>query len=383
MEITSIETIGFEEDSPLVNTERDIRLTFVRLHTKEGICGLGETFPLHGMETEAIHGPIAELLLGKDAKKIEAFNDNMYNYFNYYGYAGAELRAMSAIDIALWDLKGKYLDAPIYELLGGRTREVIPMYNTCYETEFDFMNEPVELAESLLDLGINSMKIWPFDSYAEKTRGQRISRRDLLEAIEPIKVIRENFGDEINVAIEGHGLWALPPAKKIARAIEKYDPIWIEDLIRKGNLERYGQLQKVTEVPLCVSERLMGLYEFDMVIDSGAVDIVMPDLCWTGGFTGGKKIAGMAEAKHLPIAPHNSGGPVLHFANKHFSAVIPNLFLMESIRDRYNGWHRDLITNNSMLENGKLILPDEPGLGTKIKPEIIDHPTTNVRQTRV
>ncbi|WP_331233318.1 mandelate racemase/muconate lactonizing enzyme family protein [Natronorarus salvus] len=381
MQITAIETLTFDPESDLTETERDVRITMLRVHTDEGVIGLGETFPLAEMECAALHGPIADHVLGRDPREIEGIRDDLTTYFNYYGHAGAEFRALSALDIALWDFKGKLADEPIYELLGGKSREQIPTYNTCYDRQYDFMEEPEALARSLLGEGITSMKIWPFDGFAPKTRGQRISNEDLRTGLEPIRRIREAVGDRMEIAVEFHGLWALTPAKRLVDTVEEYDPIWVEDVIRKGNPEAYRRLARGTSVPLCISERLVGPYEFAQVIETGAVDVAMLDLCWAGGITAGKAVATMAEAAHLPVAPHNSGGPVLHFANAHLSATIPNLYVMEAIRDRYDGWHRNLVTTPLAATDGYLPIPEGPGLGTELDTSLLDHPDVAVRET--
>jgi len=383
MRVTAIETITYDDDADLTDTERDIDITTLRVHTDEGVVGLGETFPQAGMEGAALHGPIADHVLGADPRDIQGLRDDLRTYFNYYGHAGAEMRALSALDVACWDLKGRVAGEPIYQLLGGKAREEIPTYNTSYDQEYDFRTEPVALAESLLDQGVTSMKIWPFDEFAAKTRGQRISDVDLEAGLEPIRRIREAVGDEMDVAVEFHGRWALTPAKKLVRAVEPYDPLWVEDVIRKGDIDAYRRLAEATDAPLCVSERLIGRYEFRQAIRTGAIDIVMPDLCWTGGISEARAVADMAESAHLPVAPHNSGGPVLHFADAHLSATIPNLYVMETIRDRYDGWHRNLVTEPLSVEDGSLPVPGGPGLGTTFDESLLDHPGTEVRRTEL
>jgi L-alanine-DL-glutamate epimerase-like enolase superfamily enzyme len=381
MEITALETVTYDQAADLTDTERDIDLTTLRVHTDTDLVGLGETFPQAGMETAALHGPVADHVVGRDPRRVPAIRDDLLTYFNYYGHAGAEMRAFSALDIALWDLKGQAVDAPVYELLGGAARESIPTYNTSYDQTYDFMTEPVALAESLLDEGISSMKIWPFDEFAAKTRGQRITTVDLEAGLQPIRAIREAVGAEMDIAVEFHGLWALPPAKRLVNAVAEYDPLWVEDVIRKGTFEAYERLRQATNVPMCVSERLVGRYEFAELLRTGAVDIVMPDPCWTGGFSEALAVAAMAEAKQLPVAPHNSGGPVLHFADAHLSAAIPNLYVMETIRDRYDGWHRNLVTEALPVRDGRLPLPEGPGLGTSFDESLLNDPSTEVRRT--
>lgn len=381
MQIRKFETVQFTPSSDITDTERDIDLSFLRVHTDEGIVGLGETLPQGEMEVAALHGPIADQVLGEDPCNIQAIRDDLATYFNYYGHAGAEYRAMSALDIALWDIKGQVADEPIYQLLGGAARDQIPAYNTCYDNTYDFNEDPVALAESLIDQGITSMKIWPFDEFAKKTRGQRISTNDLKRGLEPISRIRQAVGDKIDIAVEFHGLWSLTPAKRIVNAVSEFDPLWVEDVIRKGDFHAYQRLGDETDVALCVSERMVSRYEFLEALRTDAIDIVMPDICWTGGFSEARAIADLAEAHHLPVAPHNSGGPVLHFANAHFSAAIPNLYVMETIRDRYEGWHQNLVTEPLPVRDGTLRLPDGPGLGTEFDESLLDHPDTIVRET--
>jgi len=380
MHITAIETLTFDPDAELTDTERDIRITLLRVHTDDGVVGLGESLPLAGAEGALLHGPIARQVLGEDPRDLQGLRDDLATYFNYYGHAGAEYRATSALDIALWDLKGRLADEPVYQLLGGAARGEIPAYNTCYGTDYDFREEPVALAEDLLDRGITSMKVWPFDEFADATRGQRISRSDLEAGVAPVRAIRESVPG-MEVAVEGHGLWALTPAKRIARALEPLEPVWIEDLIRKGGFDAYRRLADATDVPLCISERLIGRYEFRQAIETGAIDVVMPDVCWTGGLSEARAVAEMAEAAQLPVAPHNSGGPVLHFANAHLAAAVPNLYVMESIRDRYDGWHRNLVTTPLPVREGTLDLPPGPGLGTRLNEDLLDHPGVTVERT--
>lgn len=381
MDIAAIETVTFDDESEITNTERDVDITVLRVHTSNGYVGLGETFPQAGMEEAALHGPIADRVLGRDANNVEAIRDDLTTYFNYYGHAGAEFRATSALDIALWDLKGQRAGEPIYQLLGGSTREKIPTYNTCYDRKYDFKEDPVALAESLLNEGITSMKIWPFDEFAERTCGQRISTQDLKTGLEPLHQIREAVGDRMDIAVEFHGLWSLTPAKKLVEAVAEYNPIWVEDVIRKGDIDAYRRLAEATDAPMCVSERLVGQYEFVQAIRTGVIDVVMMDLCWTGGLSTGKAVASMAESAHLPIAPHNSGGPILHFANAHLAAAVPNLYVMETIRSRYDGWHRNLITDPLSVKDGALPLPEGSGLGTAFNTDLFDHPDVTVRRT--
>ena len=379
MEITGVETLGladieFEETGWVGEIADDYRrLLFVRVHTDEGIVGLGETYPRPTVDAAVIHGHIAPELLGRDAGAIEEIWRDVFRHANYWGgYGGAEMRALSAIDVALWDLKGKQADLPIYELLGGKVRESLRTYNTCYEGEYDFLDEPVALAESLLDEGIEAMKIWPYDDIAYANDGQYVSPADLREGARPLRQIKEELGDAMDVAMEFHGLWNASCAKRIAHHLEQYSPMWLEELLEIGDIETYREVARETSLPVNVSERLMTKYDYNHLFSRVPVDVAMFDIEWLGGLTEAKKVAMMAEANQVPFAPHNCGGPVLHFANLHLGAAAPNLMIMESVRGRYNGWHRDLVATPADAADGRLLLPKGPGLGTELSEQVLE-----------
>src|SRR5262249_54708121 len=151
--------------------------------------------------------------------------------------------------------------APIYQLLGGASRPSIRTYNTCYD-RVDFMTEPVRLARELLDNGIRAMKIWPFDGVAKETGGQYITADQLRRGLGPVRLIREEFGDSIDIALEFHGYWNLPSAIRLAVAVQPYSPLWLEEMMPQDNLAAYKELAATTDLPLCLSERLMTRYAF-------------------------------------------------------------------------------------------------------------------------
>lgn len=379
MRITEVETIAladieFEETDWVGEIADDYRkVLFVRIHTDDGLVGLGETYPRPNVDAEVIHQHIAPKIIGESAEDIERIWRDTFRHANYWGgFGGAEMRALSAIDIALWDLKGQAAGKPIYELFGGRVRDSLRTYNTCYEGEYSFMEDPVELAASLLEEDIDAMKIWPYDDIAYENGGQFITPAQLEVGAKPLREITEAFGTEMDVALDFHGLWNAASAKRISSHLEQYEPMWLEELLEIGDIDAYDSVARSTSIPINVSERLMSKYHYNQLFNNVDVDVVMLDIEWVGGLTEAKKVATMAEANHHPIAPHNCGGPVLHFANLHLGASIPNLMIMESVRGRYNGWHEELITNPATAVNGQLELPEKPGLGTNLSESVLD-----------
>jgi len=379
MKITAVETIYLPRGiSVHVGA---ITYLWVRIHTDEGIIGLGESYPNAEAEASIVHTRLASVLLGKDPGNIDRLWADMFLNISYCGWAGAEMRALSAVDIALWDLLGKATGQPIFKLLGGASRPSIRIYNTCYD-RVDFNREPAKLARELTASNVRAMKIWPFDPIAKETGGNYISAEQVRRGMEPLRLIREEFGDSVEVAIEFHGFWNLPSAKKIAAALEPYKPMWLEEMLPQDNLAAYAELAESTSIPLCVSERLMTRWAFRELLENRAASIVMPDIAWCGGISEGKKIATMAETYYLPIAPHNCGGPILHFATAHVAANVPNLFIMESVRRHYKEEYEGLVTRSLVPEaNGELPLPPGPGLGVELSAAVLSNKDAVVKRT--
>jgi galactonate dehydratase len=349
------------------------RYLWIRIHTDEGLIGLGETY-IHVEAARAmiqdVYAP--EFLLGKDPLQIEAHWRAMFDRSSFVGWGGAEIRAISAIDIALWDILGQHTQQPIYQLLGGKGCDKIPIYHTCnHEEMIDFPDKPVALAQDLMSDGIRAMKIWPFDKFASQSGGQAIHLTDLEKAINPIRKIREVLGSAIEIAVEFHGHWNLPCAIRIARALEEFQVLWLEDPMNPDHLDAYEHLVHETSIPLIMSERLMTRYQFLPIMQRKLAQMINPDVEWCGGISEAKKIASLAETFHLPVAFHNYGGPILNFASAHVAAAINNLMMLETGRDLISKWTGEIITQPIHISNGYMMLPEEPGLGVSLSPNLL------------
>ncbi|MCE2397371.1 mandelate racemase/muconate lactonizing enzyme family protein [Candidatus Poribacteria bacterium] len=377
MKITKVEMI-YPQQGPLIIEGEQIPCIWVRIHTDEGITGLGETYPLGEAECGVIRGRFASMLIGQNPLEIERLWQDMFRVIGFHGWAGAELRAISAIDIALWDIYGKAAGQPIYQLLGGKSRDRVRTYNTCYDHRYDFNNvennEAEKLAKELLDSGVGAMKVWPFDGVGYKNRGQFITKVDMEIGLRPVQQIRDAVGDDIEIALEFHGLWNVPSAIKIAHALEPYNVMWLEEMMPQDNMKAYATVADHVSQPLCISERLMTRYQFRELIELGIAQFIMPDICWCGGITEAHKIAVLADTYYLPIAPHNCGGPVLHAASIHLTLHLTNLFILESVRRHYLVQYDNLVTGSVPVEEGHLTAPETPGLGIDLKPELLNAP---------
>lgn len=394
MKITGIETIRIDERPNLL---------WLEVHTDEGITGLGETF--FGARTvEAhVHEWIAPRVLGRDPLRIDALAADLVGYVGFRS-SGAEMRGNSAFDIALWDLFGKATNQPVAQLLGGFTRNSIRTYNTCagsgyirkadgqhvdnwgreagaYEDLDAFLHRADELAHSLLEEGITAMKIWPFDIAAERTGGQYISSADLKAALVPFEKIRSAVGDRMDIMVEFHSLWQLLPAIRIAQALTPYETFWHEDPIKMDSLASLARYAAASPAPISASETLATRWGFRDLLETGAAGIVMLDISWCGGLSEARKIAAMAEAWHLPVAPHDCTGPVVLAASTHLSLNAPNALLQESVRAFYRTWYRDLVTALPEVRDGMITVPPGPGLGLALNPDLDRAFTTTRRRS--
>lgn len=399
MKITAIETLRVEEFANVL---------WVRVHTDAGVIGLGETFYGAGAVEAHIHETLAGRLLGRDPLHIEALNKDMVSLPMAQSSTGVEYRAASAVDIALWDLFGKVCGHPVHQMLGGLCRDKQRIYNTCagyryvrsgnirpvanwnlgkaegpYEDLDAFMNRADALAESLLESGITAMKIWPFDPAAQENQGLFITAEQMKRAVEPFEKIRKAVGDKMEIMVEFHSLWNLPTAKKIAKALESYDPTWYEDPIKMNSPQALAEYARSTDVWVCASETLGSRWPYKEFLDRDAMHVVMADLCWTGGLTEGRKIAALAETYHRPFAPHDCIGPIGFIAAVHTSFSQPNTLIQESVRAFYKGWYNELVTALPVIKDGYVYPMDGPGLGAELQPAVFERPDLRVRRSSV
>ena len=396
MIVTAIETIRLAAYPNLI---------WVQVHSDRGLIGLGESYFGPGAVEAHIHDFIAPYLLGQDPRAVERHAPRLLGYVGKGG-SGAEMRAASAVDIALWDLWGQASGQSIHQLLGGPSRDSIRVYNTCAGTEYvrnsaavktddfglsaapgpyedldGFLNRPVELAQSLLEMGITAMKIWPFDFAAEASGGHYISDTDLAKAIAPFVKIQDALGGEMEIMAELHALWDLPCAKRIVDALDPLDLLWIEDPVRMNHLGSLAEVAAVTHTPIATGETLGGKAQYRSLLELEAVGVAIMDLVWGGGLTEGRKVAAICDAWHLPFAAHDCTGPVALTASVQLALAAPNVFIQEIVRAFYYGWYSELVTALPPLEDGQIRAPEGAGLGTELNPGVVERPDATVRRS--
>lgn len=349
---------------------RSLQQMWVRLYTDNGIMGVGETY----WNTNAQVGVLKDkkdLILGHDA--IEMTSPMLdIRYQSWGGSSGADMKIISAINMAQWDILGKAADMPVYKLLGGKFREKQRLYNTSNAVAGMNMTDDAEgITRFLMDKGIKGVKIWPYDTVAEKNQGSYISPSEREQCLDWIKRIRDTAGADFEIGLEFHTRWNLPSALKIAQDLEPYDVMWLEDILGEDNMDAYAILCRDTSCPVAVSERLATKYRFREVLDSKAADIVILDIAWCGGISEAKQIADMADAYYIPFATHNYGGCVLWMSSIHLGTAAKNCFITESSWEMYTNVFPYFIKNVPVPVDGYVTPPEGPGLGIEFSDDPI------------
>ncbi len=386
-------------------------LLALRIHTDAGtadgvpVTGHGETYYVPTAAAAVIHDFFAPGLLGSDAMAIESHWRFLYERMTAFGGTGAELRALSAVDLALWDIAGQLLQVPVWRLLGGPVRDSLPVYNSCggpsygrsnrripaasgwpghgdpgqpgpLEDNWASMNAPEELAEELAELGYRGMKLWSFDSVYRRSGGQSISWKDLSEGLQPFERIRDRLGDRIELMLDGHGFFTLAAARRIADGMVPVRPLWLEDVLRPDSLHAMVEFRRQSQVPIAVSEMLVTADSYRQVLNAGAADFVMIDPTWVGGISASRRIADLAQLHQIPVLMHDCTGPLTLLAGVAIGAAHTAVAMQETVRAHLATLYPLLIDTSIRVVQGELPLPERAGIGARWLSELFDssHP---------
>jgi galactonate dehydratase len=351
MKITDIQTFG-------VNTGGGNHL-FVKVMTDEHLHGVGEAYrvgPDRAVE-QTVHY-LKDWLVGQDPTRIEHLWRLMYNGSRFPG--GSMLNAaISGIETALWDVKGKAHRVPVYQLLGGRCRDRVRVYLGIGG------GTAAQVAESAADAvqqGFTGVKMAPQPASSEKLPWSRV----LKGAAERMQAVRRAVGDDVEIALDPHARVFEPVrALELSEAVRPYRPLFFEEPLRPENIHAMGELRKKINIPIATGEMLYTKYEFRDVVAAEAADILQPDLLLCGGLLEGKKIAALAEANYLTVAPHNPLGPLSTAVAAHFALSTPNFLILEYRIDS-KGPNRELLQQPFKYDAGHVEVPDTPGLGIEL-----------------
>jgi L-alanine-DL-glutamate epimerase-like enolase superfamily enzyme len=371
MKIIQIDAVTFRKDIRIgggSGGSDGAEFWWVRLHTDKGIVGTGETYPFSNSEIGALKDH-ARSLIGRDPRDIDGIWRNLYFQATMRNAGGAEIRTLSAINMAQLDILGQASGLPLYRLLGGKTRPRVRVYNTTTDywaiNDMKMGRDTMKIAQFLLDHGTTAMKIYPFSA-----QDNYISNQDLERGLGWIREIRDKVGNQMDIAVDCWARFDLTSAERIAKAIEPYNIMYLEDVMLSSNVEAFAHLARKTSVPICMSETLASRYQYRAFLEAKACDVVMYDVTWCGGVTEAKKIADLADTYLIPTSPHTCGGPLLYCCATHLSTAVPNFLIMESNYWKYAHQFPYFINNVPTPKEGHVTAPELPGIGAGIKPEL-------------
>lgn len=343
------------------------RWIFVKISTDEGIDGWGEM--ISGTKTETVVAGAYEIgnrLIGRNPFEIERLFQEMHRSFFRGGPINGTI--VSGLEMALWDIKGKAFNVPVYELLGGAARDNIKVYSWIGG---DRPSEVVEQAQDRFDRGFTAVKMNATEELHYIDSYEKVE-----EVVERVASIRERFGNKMDIGVDFHGRVHKPMAKVLAKALEPYHPMFLEEVVLPENEEHFKEVANAVAVPLATGERLYTRWQFKNIFNQGAIDIIQPDVALCGGILETRKIAAMAEAYDIAVAPHAPYGPVALAATLQVDSCTPNVFIQEqSLGIHYNkGFDLlDFVKNKEVFQykDGYVDLPTKPGLGLEMDEEKI------------
>ena len=361
----SVETLAqrefYERDALAIvaGSEHYMDVVVVVVETDDGLVGYGESLCYGGMEAVAttVTTMVAPLIIGDDSNGIRGLWDKMYKATFRLGRRGIVIAAMSGIDMALWDLKGKELGAPVYKLLGGPKRRIKGYITGGYYSKDKDIPKLIDEVRSYVNQGFNTVKI-------------KIGALSLKEDIKRIASIRQEFGDRIDIAVDANNTYDFNTAIKAGRELEKLDVIFFEEPIFTDHLDLSAELARSLDIPIAGYETAYTLYEFRDIVMKHAVDIVQADSAWNGGITEMLRIGTLARAYGFPIVPHYSAGGIGFVASLHTAAALDSPMTEYQIRP--NPLREGLTGDAIKHEDGNFILPDKPGLGISIDSRVLE-----------
>ncbi len=359
---------------------------FLRIDTDEGISGIGEATSSGGggsiivgnilnfLKNSTLKEDFRETLIGENPEHVDLIWHKLFRRFTGGGgFGGFVTTVMSGIDIALWDIKGKIANKPIYEILGGGpVRDQIEMYTHVQPGDPSYA---ANQAKELVSKGFKTIKLDPFQPEMKQHHRRyiqgMISPKAATLGQDTVAAIRESVGPEIEILIDCHGNFNVPTAIKIAKMIEPYNIGWFEEPVQPNSNEALKQVKESVNVPICVGERLYTRWDFLPILKENLAEYLMPDILWTGGISELYKISTLAETFYVPVSPHDASGPINILAGAHTMMTVPNFFKLEMN-------HSSLPTLNMMISEpininqGYLELPSNPGLGVELNEDYLE-----------
>ena len=375
MKITDVEILRMQAHAEISNN-----WLFVRIHTDGGITGIGEgSLQYKDKALAAEIENFATFLVGKDPFQIEHIWTSLHRRVTWTGGA-VTISAISAIDLALWDIKGKALGVPVYELIGGKVRDKVPLYANGWFVddtpsphgpqggEINELEWYADCAREVVAQGFRCLKVYPF-------RGtQAITPERIERGVGIVHAMREAVGPHIEIGVDIRARLNPWSARRVARQLEPYNIAWLEEPILFDNADAMAEFARSVNVPIATGEQLYTRWEFRALLEQNVVGIIQPDICHAGGFSELYKLAAMAETYYVTVSPHNSNGPISTIASLHLDMAINNCHMQELFLNSLP-YYQQVLTNPLVIENGYGAPPEGPGWGSDLDDAVLaQHP---------
>lgn len=380
MKITKITPYLVSAPAPFLPTSNakanNREYLFVEVNTDDGVTGWGEVTCTREQANRGVASLIrhvSDLLEGDDPKNIEKIWHKVFRHFTYMGSRGATTSVISGIDIALWDIRGKVLGVPVYELLGGPVRDAVDVY--CHPQDGATPESLARDCKAIVATGQTSLKTDPwYPHHPDEIDGYmsgKLSAEAENQGVERIAAAREAVGPDIEILIDNHARFDVPTAIRLANSLGPYDIFWFEEPVGVESNTALKQVRDATNVPICVGERIHTRWEFVPILEQGLADFIMPDITWTGGISELKKICTQAETYYIPVSPHDASGPINVIAGAQVMITVPNCYRVETMRADLHAY--DVLMDVPLdIRGDKIHLdPERPGIGIEMDREYL------------
>ena len=377
MKITNVEIYQVGSPSPTGSAAWAANSIILKLTTSSGLLGYGEAVPtLRVQPVIQSLREVSRLYMGKDPIDVERNWHEWHKHDFYLPVSFESTTAVSAFDIACWDIIGKHFGAPIHHLLGGATRSRIRLYSNGWYNDCVTPEEFGDRARQFAKHGYTALKFDPFGDYYDW-----IDRKGLEVAYDRVKAVRDATGREVELLIEHHGRFNPNSAITIAKRLREFDPLFMEEPVHPENIEGLRKYRAATDVRIALGERILTKEHVATVLAGNLTDFLQPDIMNIGGVTQGRKVAALAEAFGVEVAFHNAFGPIQNAVTLQLDASIPNFLIQESFYDVFPQWKRELVKDQMPVESGYCTVPTRPGIGVDIDDRVLEEHAANGQES--
>ncbi len=372
MKITNVDIFQLGEPAATGSATWAANSIIIKLTTSNGLVGYGEAVPtLRVQPVIQSLREVARIYIGNDPCDVERNWHEWHKHDFYLPVSFESTTAVSAFDIACWDIIGKQFGAPLHKLIGGSTRTKIRLYSNGWYNDCVAPNQFAERAKKFVGMGYTGLKFDPFGNYYDW-----IDAKGLSLAYERVKAVRDATGGRVDLLIEHHGRFNPNSAIMIAKKLREFDPLFMEEPVHPENIDGLRKYREATDVRVALGERILTKEQAVNILSNNLTDFLQPDITNIGGVTQALKVAAIAEAYGVEIAFHNAFGPIQNAVTIQIDAAIPNFLIQESFCDVFPSWKRQLVKDQPRVENGYAAVPTKPGLGVEVDEKVLeDHKT--------